>query len=216
MDSISLAPYITPIPESNPLRDLGRSDMPWSNLYLTGNLTDGPNKISVANIASKSEIPTKTSQLTNDSGFITSEALSTVATSGSYNDLTNKPTIPTATSQLTNDSNFVTSEAIPTNYVTTDTEQTITGKKVFGTLQAASLSDGTTTKTMTEVLAGGGGSGGGSNYTFTEGLTETNGVVKFDYNSLFGTIASNNTTKISADYYGLKIENDGSRMLLES
>lgn len=47
----------------------------------------------------------------------------------------------------------------PKNVVTTDTEQTITGKKVFtGTLQAASLSDGTTTKTMTEVLAGGGGS----------------------------------------------------------
>ena len=46
----------------------------------------------------------------------------------------------------------------PSNMVTTDTEQTITGKKVFGTLQAASLTDGTTTKTMTEVLAGGGGS----------------------------------------------------------
>lgn len=44
--------------------------------------------------------------------------------------------------------------AIPTNYVTTDTEQTITGKKVFGTLQAANLSDGTTTKTMTEVISG--------------------------------------------------------------
>lgn len=43
--------------------------------------------------------------------------------------------------------------------VTTDTEQTISGKKVFtGTLEAANLSDGTTTKTMTEVLAGGGGS----------------------------------------------------------
>ena len=40
--------------------------------------------------------------------------------------------------------------------MTTDTDQTITGKKVFGTLQAASLTDGTTTKTMTEVLAGGG------------------------------------------------------------
>ena len=54
--------------------------------------------------------------------------------------------------------------------VTTDTEQTITGNKVFtGTLQAASLTDGTTTKTMTEVLAG----GGGSSYTFTNGLTET-------------------------------------------
>ena len=34
-------------------------------------------------------------------------ALSTVATSGSYNDLSNKPTIPSKTSDLTNDSNFI-------------------------------------------------------------------------------------------------------------
>lgn len=33
--------------------------------------------------------------------------LATVATSGSYNDLSNKPSIPTKTSDLTNDSNFV-------------------------------------------------------------------------------------------------------------
>ena len=113
------------------------------DLYISGNLISGPNKISVAvaNIASKSELPTKTSQLTNDSGFVTSEALtgyatetwvgeqgyltsvawgdvtgkptlSTVATSGSYNDLTNKPTIPTETSQLNNDSGFITSNAL--------------------------------------------------------------------------------------------------------
>lgn len=37
------------------------------------------------------------------------DGLSTVATSGSYNDLINKPTIPTKTSQLTNDSGFITS-----------------------------------------------------------------------------------------------------------
>lgn len=37
------------------------------------------------------------------------DGLSTVATSGSYNDLSNKPTIPTKTSQLTNDSEFITS-----------------------------------------------------------------------------------------------------------
>lgn len=55
-------------------------------------------------IAYTSDIPTATSDLTNDSGYITSSALSpyalsaslaTVATSGSYNDLSNKPTIPT-------------------------------------------------------------------------------------------------------------------------
>lgn len=64
-------------------------------------------------------VPTKTSELTNDSGFITNSVsdltnytktsdLSNVATSGSYNDLLNKPTIPTKTSDLTNDSDFAT------------------------------------------------------------------------------------------------------------
>jgi hypothetical protein len=36
--------------------------------------------------------------------------LATVATSGSYNDLSNKPTIPTKTSELTNDSGFKTTD----------------------------------------------------------------------------------------------------------
>ena len=51
-------------------------------------------------------VPTKTSDLDNDSGFITNNVnnltnytktseLSSVATSGSYNDLSNKPSIPT-------------------------------------------------------------------------------------------------------------------------
>lgn len=42
-------------------------------------------------------VPTKTSQLTNDSGFITSAAI---------------PDVPTKTSDLTNDSGFITSAAI--------------------------------------------------------------------------------------------------------
>ena len=106
-----------------------------------------------SNVQNKPTIPTNTSQLTNDSGFITNvpdeyitetelnarryaseqyvddavnnasisggythpathpasmiTGLSTVATSGSYNDLTDKPIIPTRTSQLSNDSDFV-------------------------------------------------------------------------------------------------------------
>lgn len=56
------------------------------------------------NATANISVPTKTSDITNDSGFITSSALApyalsanlaTVATSGSYNDLSNKPTIPT-------------------------------------------------------------------------------------------------------------------------
>ena len=53
-------------------------------------------------------IPTKTSDLDNDSGFIVSGDLSSVAFSGDYDDLNNKPTIPTSTSDLINDSGFIT------------------------------------------------------------------------------------------------------------
>ena len=46
------------------------------------------------------------------SGKANSSDLATVATSGSYNDLTNKPSIPDSTSDLTNDSGFLTSSDI--------------------------------------------------------------------------------------------------------
>jgi microcystin-dependent protein len=57
-----------------------------------------------SNVTANITVPTKTSDLTNDSGFITGvtwndvsnkPSFATVATSGSYNDLSNKPTIPT-------------------------------------------------------------------------------------------------------------------------
>lgn len=47
------------------------------------------------------------------SGKANSSSLASVATSGSYDDLSNKPSIPTKTSQLTNDSGFATG-TIPT------------------------------------------------------------------------------------------------------
>lgn len=46
-------------------------------------------------IKSLQTVPTKTSDLQNDSNFVTSSSLATVATSGSYADLSNKPVIPT-------------------------------------------------------------------------------------------------------------------------
>lgn len=85
------------------------------------------------NKADKSEIPTKTSDLENDSGFayendiptqlsdlesdsthrtVTDDEKSTWNNksdfSGDYNDLSNKPTIPSKTSDLNNDSGFIT------------------------------------------------------------------------------------------------------------
>ena len=113
--------------------DLGFADVAMSGSY--NDLTDTPEipaaqvnsdwnaDSGVAEILNKPTIPTKTSQLDNDSGFLTSEsdpvfsasAAASITSqditdwnnksdfSGSYNDLTNKPTIPTKTSQLTND-----------------------------------------------------------------------------------------------------------------
>lgn len=71
-------------------------------------------------LTNKPTIPTKTSDLTNDSNFISGITSQMIITalgytpgtsnfSGSYNDLTNKPTIPTKTSDLQNDSGFITS-----------------------------------------------------------------------------------------------------------
>lgn len=61
-------------------------------------------------------IPTKTSDLLNDSDFVTSSELSTVATTGDYDDLLNKPTIPTQTSQLENNSGFITNNVDDLTY----------------------------------------------------------------------------------------------------
>lgn len=91
-------------------------------------------------------IPTKTSQLTNDSGFISTETdpvfsssaasgiTSTDITnwngkstfSGNYNDLSNKPSIPSKTSDLNNDSGFITNSVDNlTNYTTTTSLNTL-------------------------------------------------------------------------------------------
>ena len=52
--------------------------------------------------------------------YAESADLATVATTGSYADLTNTPTIPTATSDLTNDSNFITAAEAPVQDVYVD------------------------------------------------------------------------------------------------
>lgn len=87
--------------------------------YTDSKVTEINNSLST--YAKKTDVPTKVSQLTNDSGYITANeiagkadktSLAKVATSGSYNDLSNKPTIPTKTSQLTNDSGYITSSDI--------------------------------------------------------------------------------------------------------
>lgn len=116
------------------------------------------NKLS--SYAQTSDIPTKTSQLTNDSNFINQhQSIKTInnqslvgtgniaISQGEYNKIntisvnsTNQTpdsnknvniTVPTKTSQLTNDSGFITSGVVPTNYVTVNTAQDITAAKTF-------------------------------------------------------------------------------------
>lgn len=79
------------------------------SLIGTGNITIEGSDFSGSynDLTDKPTIPSKTSDLTNDSGFVVGTTLATVATSGSYNDLTNTPTIPSKTSDLTNDSGYI-------------------------------------------------------------------------------------------------------------
>ena len=115
-------------------------DVTWGNIKgdiknqidLQNELTIKVNRSELARVATtgsyndlldKPVIPTKTSELDNDSGFLTEhQPLKTINNesivgtgnieiegfSGDYNDLTNKPVIPTKTSELTNDSGFLT------------------------------------------------------------------------------------------------------------
>jgi hypothetical protein len=94
----------------------------------------------VSDITDFPTIPTKTSELTNDSGYITNVTwedvidkpeLSQVAISGSYSDLNNTPTIPTKTSQLINDSGFLTSSS---GVITSVSWSDITNKPNFSTV----------------------------------------------------------------------------------
>ena len=100
------------------------------------------------------DVPTKTSDLTNDSGFLTSSDVSSVAISGDYDDLTNKPTIPTLTSQLTNDSGFITSSDIPTDISAFNNDSGyLTSADVAGVALSGSYDDLTNKPTIPENLS---------------------------------------------------------------
>ena len=82
----------------------GTWDTPPGVNYTAGtgiDITGATISVDTSVVAEVSDIPTKTSDLTNDgadgiSTYVEAGDLATVATSGSYNDLSNKPTIPAA------------------------------------------------------------------------------------------------------------------------
>lgn len=140
----------------------------------------------VGALPSTTSIPTKTSDLTNDSGYITSVPseyvteselstaiagkantadLATVATSGSYADLTNKPTIPTVptnVSAFTNDAHYITASGAPvqsvngqTGAVTVPDTDTTYSLSISGNVITLTPSSGTASSITLPVYAGG-------------------------------------------------------------
>lgn len=81
------------------------------------NQTDNTSVDYIKNKPTIPTVPTNVSAFTNDAGYLTSHQdisgkansadLATVATSGSYDDLSNKPSIPAKISNLQDDSNFL-------------------------------------------------------------------------------------------------------------
>ena len=117
------------------------------SLIGTGNITIEGSGFSGSynDLTDKPTIPSKTSDLTNDSGFInqikTINNQSLIGTgnltidtfSGDYDDLTNKPTIPTKTSDLTNDSGFVVGSTLAT-VATSGSYNDLTNKPTLATV----------------------------------------------------------------------------------
>ena len=122
----------------------------------TSDLTNDSGYITSADIPA---IPTKTSQLTNDSGFITSSDI---------------PTVPTRTSQLTNDSGFITASdipAIPTkvSQLTNDSGfVNASGAAAAAPVQSVNGQTGAVTITV-------------PTYTAGDGISITNGVISVNY-----------------------------------
>ena len=121
---------IDPIFRNSPAYTITEEDIiSWDNKSdFSGNYND---------LTNKPAIPSKTSDLVNDSGFITknvddltyytkTSALASVATTGNYNELINLPTIPTKVSDLNNDSGFITKSVNDlTNYTLSSSLATV-------------------------------------------------------------------------------------------
>lgn len=188
------------------------------------------NKLS--SYAQTSDIPTKTSQLDNDSNFInqhqsikTINSQSLVGTGnitisqGEYNKIntisvnsTNQTpdsnknvniTVPTKVSQLDNDLGFITSGVVPTNYVTVNTTQDITAAKTFKNAADTTKIDGK------EIVISGtetynvSGAGTGTNYPNSPSSVTATTETKIDHNAIS---CNGNSIGYYRDYYPTQVQ----------
>ena len=131
-------------------------------------------------IASAGDIPTKTSQLQNDSGFVTSASVPT-KTSQLQNDsgFVTSASVPTKTSQLQNDSGFITSSSLPTvnNGTLTIQQNGVT----VGTFTANQSGNSTVN------ITGGGGGEGTFSGTILGGFVGSSSNTPGTYKGIVGT-----------------------------
>lgn len=183
------------------------------------------NKLS--SYAQTSDIPTKTSQLDNDSNFINQhQSIKTInnqslvgtgnitISQGEYNKIntisvnsTNQTpdsnknvniTVPTKVSQLDNDLGFITSGIVPTNYVTVNTAQDITAAKTFKNAADTTKIDGKEIIISSTETYNVSGAGAGTNYPNSPSSVTATTETKIDHN----TISCNgNSIGYYRDYY---------------
>ena len=163
-----------------------------SEVALTGDYDDLLNKPELFSgdyndLTNKPTIPTKTSELNNDSGFITKNVndltnytlttnLASVATSGSYNDLSNTPTIPDVSNFITKDVNNLTYYTLTTSLASVATSGSyndLTNKPTIPTKTSELNNDsGFITKSVNDL----------TNYTLTTSLASV--ATSGSYNDL--------------------------------
>ena len=114
--------------------------------------------------------------------YTPSASLATVATSGSYNDLTNKPTIPSKISDLTNDSGFVTN-----NYHDSTKQDTLVSGQNIKTINNQSIL----------------GEGNINDSAIVESGSNTNGdYIKYSDGRMICYKTVTGTVQITEQYYG--------------
>ena len=124
---------------------------------LLGNKADTSSLATVAttgsytDLSNKPTIPTKVSELQNDSGYVASSSLSTVATTGAYSDLTGTPTIPTKVSELQNDSGYITDSALSSYQTKTDNSLATTDKTVVGAINELKSGNDNNTNNISDI-----------------------------------------------------------------